>query len=84
MAVDPIARIKEIATDLIGCCSGARVELEAELNELGVGTEAAPSEAFDEIAFECAECGWYCSMDEANESGGGYVCDECAEGCCAE
>lgn len=74
---DPIARVKEIALDLVGCCSGSRLELEQELDELGVGTDAAPSAAFDEIAFLCANCGWYCSMDEANDSSGDYLCDDC-------
>lgn len=39
---------------------------------------ALDCEAFDQVAFICACCDWYCSADEANEtSGGELICDEC-------
>lgn len=79
---DPIERVREIARDLIGCCSGARHEFEAELDELGVAREAKPSAAFDEIAFLCDVCGWYCSVDELNNEDGDELCDDCAADMC--
>lgn len=77
---DPIERVREIARDLIGCCGGSRVELERELDELGVGREGMPSGVFDEIAFICDGCGWYCSVDELNDESGDQLCDECSDG----
>lgn len=74
---DPIACVKEIAQDLIGCCSGSRVELEKELDKLGVARQAEPSAAFDEIVFVCDGCGWYCAADELNTETGDSLCEDC-------
>jgi hypothetical protein len=75
----PFERVQEIARDLIGCCQGARSELENELNELGVGTSKAESEAFDEVAFICDGCGWYADADELHNETERQLCDECAD-----
>lgn len=74
---DPIAQVKEIAADLIGCAQGSRRDLEAELDELGVGRDAKPSAAFDEIAFLCDGCNWYCSVDELHNESAEQLCDDC-------
>lgn len=76
---DPIARVKEIAQELIGSCQGSRCNLEAELDELGVGRDAKPSAAFDEIAFLCDQCGWYHSADELNTETGESLCENCSD-----
>lgn len=31
----------------------------------------------DESVFECEQCGWWCSMDEAHDASCGWVCDDC-------
>jgi hypothetical protein len=55
------------------------------LHELGVTIVAAQDDKtfcarLDELVFECAVCGWWCSMDEANDTDGGeYACTDCSD-----
>jgi len=35
--------------------------------------------AWDQLAFLCDGCGWYCSTDELNNDEGGEVCEDCSE-----
>lgn len=37
----------------------------------------------DQLTFECAACGWWCEMSEANENpevGDGDICNDCMGG----
>lgn len=36
-------------------------------------------EAFDQLAFECDGCGWWCSTDELHNTTDDNLCDECTE-----
>ena len=33
----------------------------------------------DENIFDCARCGWWCDIDEANSFNGENFCDDCYE-----
>lgn len=69
--------VKKYAQDLIGCCDGHNNATNSQHIVYEVLTQAQ-RELLDEICFLC-DCGWWCSMDEANETGGGWLCDDCAE-----
>jgi hypothetical protein len=61
---------RELADELIGTCA---IAFPAELLSEG---ELAK---FDDLAFECEGCGWWCSTDELNNEHGEQLCDECAD-----
>jgi len=65
--------IRKIAEGLIGTCNSCE-----EINDFTM-EECAE---FDTIVFCCSSCDWWCSMDEGHddESGQGFVCDECFKG----
>jgi len=65
-------RAAALADALIGTCNGAPDEL-FEVQGL--------AEAFDELAFECTECGWWCEIGDMaeNEEEDEHVCKECKE-----
>lgn len=60
---------QELAEELIGTCNSCvpdeRLETQADVV------------AFDALAFECDQCGWWCSTDELNNDGPCNLCDEC-------
>lgn len=63
---------RELADKLIGTCDS--IDPEEEL-----GSDIAVLREFDDLAFVCDTCGWWCGTDEAYdcESGHGFVCEQC-------
>ena len=67
-----ISRAREVSNDLIGTArSLSDFTVEDEINDPIFRDE------LEKLAFQCEECGWWCSDDECN---GDNVCDECAAG----
>ena len=62
---------EELAEELIGTCEGCNPE--ERLSPCTMDDLMA----FDALAFECAECGWWCGVEERNDQDGEPVCDEC-------
>lgn len=64
---------QDLADRLIGTCDNCD-----PCEELG--DDIVAIEEFDQLCFECSECGWWCSTDELNNEDGDNRCDECFEG----
>lgn len=62
---------QELADDLIGTCQMCIPEEKLH----GEGDLAA----FDALAFECDQCGWWFSTDELHNEGERNLCDDCHE-----
>lgn len=64
---------EQLAEGLIGSCRVPTDEEQGLLDQFGFADE------FDQYAFLCSDCGWWCSTDEANDidSGADIICDQC-------
>lgn len=64
-----------VAERITGTCMESP---ESICEELGFNLDEIASD-LDGLFFQCEGCGWYCSVDEANEnpSGDGDLCDDC-------
>lgn len=72
-----IALAEETAHDLIGTCQSV-ASLGSEIED--AFDDSTFCARFDELAFECTRCSWWCSQDECNENSvGQWVCDDCAD-----
>lgn len=69
------AKAESLADELIGTPQSMPDWVEED------DQEAEILEAFDQLAFECSSCGWWCEIGEANEGpiGDGDVCNDCHE-----
>lgn len=65
---------EELADILIGTCNPNNID---PGEALGDDTEALA--AFDELAFECESCGWWCVTEELNNEGSTNLCDDCVD-----
>lgn len=65
--------VQEIAEKLIGSCHNP------ELEDLVNRFDADQCAELDALAFNCTQCGWWCSADECNDSPatGEWICDDC-------
>ncbi|UFK26708.1 hypothetical protein [Roseobacter phage RDJL6] len=64
----------QLYDELVGTCDGMP-EWVTEHDQ-----EADILEVFDQDAFLCSACGWWCEMSEAEEGpDGDDVCSQCAE-----
>ncbi len=71
------ALAEKAAEELIGTCNKGLHEL-AEEYGADIENSTAFCARFDELAFECVKCNWFCSQDECNDSEGGeWICDDC-------
>jgi len=66
-----VTHVEELAERLIGTCTTCNPH-----EELSTDTEL---HAFDALAFECSQCGWWCGTDELHNEHGQNLCDECNE-----
>lgn len=62
---------EELADELIGTCNPNNI-----IPGEALGDDPEALAAFDELAFECESCGWWCATEEQNDGG---VCDDCAD-----
>jgi hypothetical protein len=68
-------QIIEFAEGLMG--QGGMLDKE-EMNMFNNMTEDQ-SEIFDNIVFDCEQCGWWTAADELNQTENGQICQECLE-----
>lgn len=67
---------ERLADAMVGQCMES---LEDCMERLGLEDTLELRQAFDQLAFECAGCNWWCEIGEANEGPDGEdVCDDCA------
>lgn len=64
-----MSKARDLADKLIGTCESAVIHEEMD-------TDAEIAE-FDELAFLCEQCDWWCSTDELNNDGPINLCDDC-------
>ena len=76
-------QLNKIAAELVGSCERTIQEVcESEGFPAHDDWTKEDYEAFDQLAFCCAICGWWCSGDdhgseEAEDEAGNFVCSEC-------
>lgn len=64
-----MSRASDIADEYIGTARNMIPEEELETKDDLV--------EFDELAFMCDQCGWWCSTEELNNGGMLNLCDDC-------
>jgi formylmethanofuran dehydrogenase subunit E len=64
---------KSIAAELNGTCKSGH-DLE---EEYGVEADEIEAAAAEEELFRCAQCDWWCEINEAHDRDGEDVCDDC-------
>lgn len=68
--------IEELAETL----QGSTLSLSTACEHCGYTEEDLTKEHHAELdskVFECACCGWWCEISEANEVAGEFLCDDC-------
>lgn len=61
--------------------TGTAMTMDQALQMLGMeGVDAMEAEeAVADLVFCCSTCGWWCDVEEENESSDGAVCNDCKE-----
>lgn len=72
-----IALAEKAAEELIGTCTRTLHQLGEEWNE-DLENSSTFCARFDELAFECVACNWWCSQDECHDRDGEWICEDCA------
>lgn len=69
-------QIEELANELLGTCQTFYEVCDDLYNCSAIDLHDDSLRAFDELVFQCADCGWWhespCSIDEDDQ-----VCDQC-------
>lgn len=68
---------KKIAEEAAEALEGTAGSLHDKEDWAEGQTVMAFCERLDELVFCCDTCGWWCSMDEANDNDSGYNCEDC-------
>lgn len=66
-----MSRATDLSDRLIGTAENCIVEEELETADEIV--------EFEELAFNCSQCGWWCSTEELNNETSEDLCDDCNE-----
>jgi len=68
-------QIEEFADNLVGSC-GIFDKEDAEMFD---SMTVSQNIIFDEIVFDCEQCGWWSVAEEKNQTENGQICEECWE-----
>lgn len=84
MGVGPVEAAEIVANDLVGnaCRAPYTIAGTLEAHELpaGYAEDKTFCASFDQLAFLCEGCGWWCNTDELhNMDGSTEKCDDCTD-----